>query len=144
MAKNNTLKNNNELLVCNDKKKAQVKQELDWCFNILECEYSKLKSHQIDYSFWVNEKTEILNLMKAQSQSEPVLEEILSFSNSRTKFLKNKLETISVYLKYIKDIQTNYDKIVSFIDVDTIDRNLRMMMISLGVNLPSDVFGELF
>ena len=142
MEKEELLENEVEVVICDEKRKAEVKKELDYCHNILKREYEKLYDYQLDYFCWVNTRKDVINSMKAKSLSDDHLEEIMIFCDNRNSFLVTKLKAIHSYISFIKNIISDFNNINDFIDIDTIDTKLRLMLVSLGINLPIDIFGE--
>lgn len=129
---------------CDKKSKELVRKELEYCRNTLKREYEKLYDYQLDYFCWVNTRKDVINSMKAKSLSDSRLEEIMNFCDTSNSFLVAKLKTIHSYISYIKNTISNFANVNDFVDIDSIDTKLRLMLFSLGMNLPSDIFGKPF
>ena len=144
MEKNELLESEVEVVICDEKRKEEVKKELGYCRSVLKREYGKLYTYQLGYFCLLNTSKDVVNSMKLKSLCDTHLDEIMRFCDARNSFLITKLKTIHSYTAYIENILTNFDKINDFDDIESIDTKIRLMLISLGTNLPSDIFGEPF
>lgn len=144
MGKNKLFKNENDVVICDEKKKGEVRKELEYCFDKLKGEYEELCDYQFNYFCWFNARKDVIEIMKSQSLSDNRLEEIIEFCDNRNSFLVTKLKTIHSYISYIENIISDFDNINDFDDVHSIETKLRLMLTSLGMNLPVNIFGEPF
>lgn len=70
------------------------------------------------------------------------LEDILRFCDYRNHFLVKKCIQMKKYITNINRIITFFDSIDEIEEIESIDVKLRMMLISLCLELPVEVFGE--
>lgn len=133
-----------EDIICDEKKKEEVKKELDYCHALLKREYEKLYDYQLNYFCWVNSRKDIVASMKVMSISSTQLDETINFCNVRNSFLIEKLKMMFSSITYIESVISKFDNINDFVELDSIDTELRVLLTSLGLSVPSNIFGEPF
>ena len=134
----------NEILSVDKERKEEVKRELQCCYSLLKEEHEKLYDYQVNYFCWVNSRKDIINSMKSASLDCNHLDGIMSFSDTRNTFLVEKLKMLHSSISYIKRTISNFDSINDFVEIDSIDTVLRLILTSLGLGVPTSVFGEPF
>ena len=123
-------------------KKETINKELNYCLKIFKKKYEKIYNYQLDYFCWLNTRKDILISMKSNSLDNKELVEVLNFCDERNSFLITKLKALHSYISFVEESLSNFKSINDFIDIDSIDTKLRLMLISLGIDLPTDVFEE--
>lgn len=123
-------------------KKETINKELNYCLEIFKKKYEKIYNYQLDYFCWLNTRKDILNSMKSNSLDNKELIEVLNFCDERNSFLITKLKALHSYISFVEESLSNFKSINDFVDIDSIDTKLRLMLISLGMDLPTDVFKE--
>ncbi len=123
-------------------KKETVNKELNYCLEFFKKEYEKIYNYQLDYFCWLNTRKDILNSMKSNSLDNKELVDVLNFCDERNSFLITKLKVLHSYISFVEESLSNFKSINDFIDIDSIDTKLRLMLISLGMDLPTNVFEE--
>ena len=131
-----------EIILVDFEKKETVNKELNYCLEVFKKEHEKIYNYQVDYFCWLNTRKDILNSMKSNSLDNKELVEVLNFCDERNLFLITKLKALHSYISFVEDSLSNFKFINDFIDIDSIDTKLRLMLTSLGMDLPTDVFGE--
>ena len=125
-------------------KKVLVKDELDYCKKALSDELNSVSAYQSQYLDWINSRKEIVNSMR---KNLPVGEftDILDFCEYRNEFLCKKSLQINRYLSLIKKMVlciSSADEEIDFVELEEIETKLIMMLTSLGLSVPFEVFGE--
>ena len=123
-------------------RKNEVKKELDYCKSTLEKEFENLHSYQEQYFCWINTRKDVLNSMK-KNVSTYGYEYIIHFCDYRNHFLVKKCIQIKRYITAINKMIKSID-VLDFVEIESIDTKLRLMLISLGMTLPTEIFGEPF
>lgn len=123
-------------------RKNDIKKELEYCKSTLERDFDQLYSYQEEYFCWVNSRKDIINAMK-KNVSVNGYQHIFSFCDYRNRFLVKKCIQIKRYISSINKMIYSLDK-YDFVEIEEIDTKLRFMLISLGMSLPSEIFGEPF
>ena len=83
--------------------------------------------------------------MKSSGLSVGYLSDIIDFASVRNAYLNKKTLIIDKYLLEIKKDLASLsilDESEDFVEIDSIDTKLRFMLISLGLEVPSEVFGD--
>lgn len=124
------------------KRKNEVNKELDYCKLTLEKEFEDLKSYQEEYFSWINTRKDVLNSMK-KNVSTHGYEYIIHFCDYRNHFLVKKCIQIKRYITVINKMIKSID-VLDFVEIESIDTKLKLMLISLGMPLPTEIFGEPF
>ena len=144
MEKNEIVEKEINEVICDEKRKEEVKKELDYCHSLLKREHEKLYDYQLNYFCWVNSRKDIINSMKSSSLDCNHLEEIINFADIRNSFLVEKLKMFHSSISYIKRTISSFDNINDFVEIDSIDTVLRLILTSLGLSVPTSVFVEPF
>ena len=133
-------------VVCDGKSKEKIQKELLYCANSLGDELAKLSKLQSDYFNWLNSRKDIINSMR---KNLPVGEyiDIIDFGEIRNQFLCKEIIHIKIYLSFIKKMNAcvdTLDEVSDIGEIESIETKLVMMMTSLGLEKPIEVFGEQF
>ena len=129
-----------EIIRADITKKEDIKKELEYCNLSLKEECDNLYNYQIEYFYWVNSRKDIMHSMKKDIRPCKNLKEIISFCDQRNYFLVEKLKMIRSSQLFIEDTLSSFDSINDFVELESIDTTLRIMMKSLGLNTPVEIF----
>lgn len=127
-------------------KKRIIKNELDYCQTNLSRELKAVLDYQSKFLAWLNSRKDIINSMR---KNLPVGEyiDIIDFGEIRNQFLCEEIMHIKIYLSLIKKMNAcvdTLDEVSEIGEIESIETKLIMMMTSLGLEKPIEVFGEQF